>query len=176
MVWLTTRPPKPTLGPLKPFKNKVFKLRNKTPKRGACREGCSRLKTTPLAQDPGKRSLPGRPKNSISEDMPWRTARPGKAQRAASFRARQGSDRGKVLASASFHCVPALQLTWPRVALGPFLGHVADGCAAWGYTVASHDDEASVVANGDARTDAFYTVWGDGDGHSMPLSPTVKVR
>ena len=42
--------------------------------------------------------------------------------------------------------------------------------------MASHDDEAAVVANGDARTDAFYTIWGDGDGHSMPLSPTVRVR
>ena len=32
------------------------------------------------------------------------------------------------------------------------------------------------MANGDALTDAFCTVWGDGDGHSMPLSPAVRVR
>ena len=39
--------------------------------------------------------------------------------------------------------------------------------------MASRGDEATIVANGDARADAF---WGDGDGHSMPLSPTVRVR
>ena len=132
MVGLATRSPRPTLVPLEPFKNKVFKLRNKTPARGACREGRSRLEIIPSAQDPGKRSLLGRPKNSISEDMPWRIARPGKTRRATSFRARQDSDRGKELAAASFHRVPTLQLIWPRVTLGPFLGHVADGCAAWG--------------------------------------------
>ena len=42
--------------------------------------------------------------------------------------------------------------------------------------MASRDDDATIVANGDALTDAFCTVWGDGDGHSMPLSPTVRVR
>ena len=42
--------------------------------------------------------------------------------------------------------------------------------------MASCDDEATIVADGDALTDAFCTVWGDGDGHSMPLSPAVRVR
>ena len=42
--------------------------------------------------------------------------------------------------------------------------------------MASCDDKATVVVDGGALTDAFCTVWGDGDGHSMPLSPTVRVR
>ena len=42
--------------------------------------------------------------------------------------------------------------------------------------MASCDDEATLVADGDALTDAFCTVWGDGDGHLMPLSPAVRVR
>ena len=112
--------------PLEPFKNKVFKLKK---------------------QDPGKRSLPGRPlqaqdhpfvtrpwqeelarkaKHDISGDLPWRIARPGKARRVTSSRARQVNNRGKVQAAASFHYVPALQLIRPRVALGPFQVHVAD--------------------------------------------------
>ena len=57
---------------------------------------------------------------------------PGRTRRATSFRARQDSDPGEVLAGASLHCVPALQLIDPHVALAPFQGRVADGCAAWG--------------------------------------------
>ena len=42
--------------------------------------------------------------------------------------------------------------------------------------MASCDDEATLVADGDALTDAFCTVRGDGDGHLIPLSLAVKVR
>ena len=38
--------------------------------------------------------------------------------------------------------------------------------------MALHGDEATAVANGDARAGAFGV---DGDGHLMLLSPTVKV-
>ena len=78
-----------------------------------------------------------------------------------------------MLAGGSLRCVPTLQLIDPRVALGPFQGRVADGCAAWGDTMARHGDEATALANGDAWTGAFGV---DGDGHLMPLSPTIKVR
>ena len=36
---LAGRPPRSSVVPLEPFKNKVFKPRDKTPARGACREG-----------------------------------------------------------------------------------------------------------------------------------------
>ena len=101
-------------------KTKYTRQKIETPARGACREGRTRLKTVSPTRDPGKRSLPGRTEHGISEDSPWRIARPGKARRATSFQARQGSNRDKALAAASFHCVPALQLIWPDVALGPF--------------------------------------------------------
>ena len=42
--------------------------------------------------------------------------------------------------------------------------------------MASGDDKATVVADDGALTVTFCTVWGDGDGHSMPLSPAVRVR
>src|SRR6187399_1047440 len=66
------------------------------------------------------------------EGILWRTMRPGRTRGATSFRARQDRDPGKVLAGGSLRCVPTLQLIGPRVALGPFQGRVADGCAAWG--------------------------------------------
>ena len=113
-------------------KTKYTRQKIKTPASGACREGRARLKIITLTQDPGKRSLPGRPEDSISEDMPRRTLRPGRTRGATSFRARQDQDPGKVLAGGSLRCVPALQLIGPRVALGPFQGRVADDCAAWG--------------------------------------------
>ena len=117
---------------IKPFKNKVYKTED---------------------QDPGKWSLPGRPSQAqdyLTSTRPWQeelarktrrlhfrrhaSARraprqgpgSGKLQSPASFRARQGACRGEL------RCVPALQLIGPRVALGPFQGRVADGCAAWG--------------------------------------------
>ena len=42
--------------------------------------------------------------------------------------------------------------------------------------MASCGDKATIVVDGDALTDAFCTVWGDDDGHLMPLSPAVRVR
>ena len=91
---------------------------------------------------------------------------------------RQAPGPGKIKAPARclpgrLRCVPALQLIGPRVALRPFQGRVADGCAAWGGTVALHGGGSIAMANGDAWTDAFGV---NGDGHSMPLSPTIKVR
>ena len=144
--------------PLEPFKNKVFKLKK---------------------QGPGKRSLPGRPyqaqdyhfstrpwqeelarktKECALKDMPRRVVRPGRARGATSFGARQGQGPGKVLAGGSSHCVPALQLIWPRVALGALPGARGGRLCSLGYTVASRDDEATFVANGGALTDTFYTI------------------
>ena len=159
MVWLTTCPPKPTLVPLKPFKNKVFKLRNKTPARGACREGRTRLKVITLAQDPGKRSLPGRPRNTYLKRCLGASCAP------AGPGERQASGPGKVATPA--RCLPGKPMLCPSAPAhlatrrpGALPGARGRWLCSLGYTVASHDDEATVVANGDARTDAFYTVLG----------------
>ena len=129
--------PKTFLLDIKPFKNKVYKTED---------------------QGPGKWSLPGRPSQAqdyLTSTRPWqeelarRTRRlhfrrhasarraPRQGPGATSFRARQAPEPGKVKTPArclpgELRCVPALQLIGPRVALGPFQGRVADGCAAWG--------------------------------------------
>ena len=76
--------------PWSPFKNKVFKMKR---------------------QDPGKRSLPGRPLKTYQESLTRRALRPGKIRRATSFRTRQDDGRGKELAAGNPHFVPALQHT-----------------------------------------------------------------
>ena len=123
---------------IKPFKNKVYKTED---------------------QGPGKWSLPGRPSQAqdyLASTRPWqeelarKTRRfhyrrhapaqhaprqgPGsdKLQSPTSSRARQGQAPRQGACRGSLHCVPTLQLIGPRVTLGPLLGRVADGCAAWG--------------------------------------------
>ena len=81
---------------------------------------------------PRQEELAGKANQGISRNLPRRAARPGKTRRAMSFRARQDNDRGKALAAASHHSVPALQHIHQRVALGPFQAYVAGGCAASG--------------------------------------------
>src|SRR4051812_34584047 len=76
------------------FKNKVCKTedKDKAPARGSCRAKEARPRqeelagtTEPKHQDPGKRSLPGRPfqaQDHITRDTPRRYTRPGRARRA----------------------------------------------------------------------------------------------
>src|SRR3954464_6284236 len=110
----------------KAFKNKVCKTedQDKAPARGACRAKEARPRqeelagtTEPKHQDPGKRSLPGRPfqaqgycttrdpserglpgrlEDHITGDTPRRYTRPGGARGATSFRARQAPWPGKI--------------------------------------------------------------------------------
>src|SRR3954469_16781627 len=128
----------------KPFKNKVYKIRDR---------------------DPGKWSLPGRPfqaQERISEDTPRqgpgtdKASEPGELPAPTRSRPRQGTCRGEL------RCVPALQLTRPRVALGAIPGTRGGWLCSLGGTVALLGGEAIAVANGDAVTDAFGV---DGDGH-----------
>ena len=56
---------------------------------------------------------------------------------------------------------------------GALPGTRGEGLCSLGHTVAIHGDEATAVLKGEAWTDTFGV---DGDGHLMPLSPTVKVR
>src|SRR4051812_35037623 len=82
----------------------AFKTR--PPARGACRAKEARPRqeelagrTEPEHQDPGKRSLPGRPfqaQDYITGDTPRRYTRPGGARGATSFRARRAPWPGKV--------------------------------------------------------------------------------
>jgi len=143
-------------------------------------------------QGPGKRSLPGRPspyKTIQEQSIQDKRSRPrqvelagkavpgsrphlrrhapaGPGDRQASepgelpaptrSRPRQGTCRGEL------RCVPALQLTRPRVALGAIPGTRGGWLCSLGGTVALLGGEAIAVANGDAVTDAFGV---DGDGH-----------
>src|SRR3954468_979648 len=143
-------------------------------------------------QGPGKRSLPGRPSpykaiqgRSIQDKRSrprqvelagkgrsrLRTAsqktRPGRARGPASFRARRAPCPDKIKTPArhlpgELRCVPALQLTRPRVALGAIPGTRGGWLCSLGATVALLGGGAFAVANGDAVTDAFGV---DGDGH-----------
>src|SRR3954466_10660227 len=128
----------------KPFKNKVYKIRDR---------------------DPGKRSLPGKavpgPGPHLRRHAPAgpgdrQASEPGEPPAPTRSRPRQGICRGE------WRCVPALQLTRPRVALGAIPGTRGGWLCSLGGTVALLGGEAIAVANGDAVTDAFGV---DGDGH-----------
>ena len=83
---------------------------DKAPARGACREGQPRhLKELAVTRHASRR-------DPVSDKLPER----------------QDNDRGKALAAASYHSVPALQHIHQRVALGPFQARMAGGCAASG--------------------------------------------
>ena len=140
---------------MEPFKNKIFK---------------------PRRQDPGKRSLPGRPTKASQgtcRDAPRVLARPDE---------RQASGRDKTTTAArrlprqSYHPVPALQHIHQRVALGPFQARVAGGCAASGarwQAALTRLPSWQAVAS---LTVPFLHYLGDVDGHLMRLSPAVSVR
>ena len=154
------------MAPLEPFKNKVFKLRQ---------------------QGPGKRSLPGRTRpwqeelvgkanQGISRNLPRRATRPGKAWRGTSFRARQDNGRGKALAAAGGHSVPALQRIHQRVALRGFSGTHGGRLCSQGCAVACNADKIAIVAGGGTLNGPFLHCLGDANGHLLPLSPAVRVR
>ena len=158
------RPPRSTLFP--------YTTLFRSPARGACREGRTRLKVITLAQDPGKRSLPGRPRNTYLKRCLGASCAP------AGPGERQASGPGKITTPA--RCLPGKPTLCARAPAhlptrrpGALPGARGRRLCSLGHTVVSHGDEATAVANGEAWTDAFG---GDGDGHLMPLSPTVKVR
>ena len=124
--------PETFLVPTKPFKNKVYKSEDQGPGKRSLPGRPHQAQGYHFSTRPWQEELAGKAKEHIPQEMSRRIMRPGRTRRATSFRARQDCDPGKVLAGGSSRCVPALQLIWPRVALGPFQGHVADGCAAWG--------------------------------------------
>src|SRR3954471_7003693 len=90
-----------------------------TPASGVCREGRSRLKITSQEARLGAICAPAGPGERQASE-------PGKPPGPARSSPRQGTCPGELC------CVPALQLIEPRVALGPFQGRVAGGCAARG--------------------------------------------
>src|SRR4051812_16659207 len=82
---------------------------SKTSARGACREGRSRLKTTSQETRLGAICAPAGPGERQASE-------PGELPGPARSRPRQGTCRGEL------RCVPALQLTEPRVAPGGIPG------------------------------------------------------
>ena len=139
-------------------------------------------------QGPGKRSLPGRPTKAPARgacreghsrhtkkacrDAPRIPARPGE---------RQASGPDKTMAAAR-------RLPWQATTLYPrsststnvspwvLPGARGERLCSQGYAVASGDEEKAIVANGGAPNGHFLHCLGNSDGHSMTLSPAVRVR
>ena len=57
-----------------------------------------------------------------------------------------------------------------------FSGACGGSLCSQGYAVASGDEEEAIVANGGAPNGHFLHCLGNSDGHSMTLSPAVRVR
>ena len=127
-------------------------------------------------QDPGKRSLPRRPPKASQgtcRGAPRVPARPGE---------RQASGRDKTTAAARRLPWQATTL-YPRFSTstnvslwGPFQVRVAGGCAASGarwHAKLTRLPSWRAVA---PLTVLFLHCLGDTDGHLMPLSPAVRVR
>ena len=172
MAGFTTCSPRTVLVPMKPFKNKVYKSEDQGPGKRSLPGRRTRLKVITLAQDPGKRSLPGRPRNTYLKRCLGASCAP------AGPGERQASGPGKI--TTPTRCLPGKPTLCARAPAhlptrrpGALPGTRDRRLCSLGHTVASHGDEATAVANGEAWTDAFGS---DGDGHLMPLSPTVKVR
>ena len=133
----------------------------KAPARGACREGRTRLKVNILAQDPSKRSLPGRPRNTYLKRCLGASCAP------AGPGERQASGPGKITTPA--RCLPGRPTLCTRAPAhrptrrpGAYPGTRGGWLCSLGYTVALHGDGSIAVADGDARAGAFGV---DGDGH-----------
>ena len=154
-------------------KTKYTSKKIKAPASGACREGRPRLKTITLSTSPWQEELARKTRrlhlrrHASAQHAPRQGPRSDKLQGPARSRPRQGACRGELTLCAR---APAHR---PTRRPGVLPGTRGGWLCSLGDTVASRGDEPVVVANGDARADTF---WGDGDGHSMPLSPTVWVR
>ena len=126
----------------------------KTPARGACREGQPRHLNELAATRHASRQGP------VSDKLPDATRQ----------RPRQGTCRGKrpLCTHAPAHPPTCRSGTLPGVRGGRLC---SQGCA-----VASGADKVAVVANGGVPDGPLLHYLGDADGHLMPLSPAVRVR
>src|SRR6187399_3140549 len=118
---------------MKPFKNKVYKTED---------------------QGPGKRGLPGRPRNTYLKRCLGASCAP------AGPGERQASGPGKITTPA--RCLPGKPTLCahapahlPTRRPGALPGTRGGRLCSLGYTMASCDDEATFMADGDALTDAF---------------------
>ena len=154
-------------------KTKYTRQRIEAPASGACQEGRPRLKTIIFNTRPWQEELARKTRrqhirrHASAHPAPRQDPGSDKLPGPARSRPRQGACRGKPALCAR---APAHR---PTRRPGALPGTRGGRLCSLGHTVASHGDEATAVANGEAWTDAFG---GDGDGHLMPLSPTVKVR
>ena len=155
----------PSLFKLLPFKNKVLtektrprqeKLagKDKTPARGACREGHPRHLKELAAARLAPRQGP------VSDKLPDATRQ----------RSRQGACRDKL---PPYTRAPAHP---PTCRPGALPGARGKRLCSQRCTVASGADKITVVANGGVPDGPFLHCLSDTDGHLMPLSPAVRVR
>ena len=127
---------------------------DKTPARGACREGHPRHFKELAAGHHASRQGP------VSDKLPDATRQ----------RSRQGACRGKppVYARAPAHPPMCRSGTLPGVRGGRL-------CSQW-CAVACDADKIAIMASGGAPDGPFLHCLGDTDGHLMPLSPAIRVR
>ena len=134
---LAGRPPRSSMAPLEPFKNKVSKSRR---------------------QGSGKRSLPGRPTKASQgtcRDTPRVPARPGERQ--ASGRDKTTTAARRLPWQAATLC-PRSSASTNVSPWGPFQARVAEGCAASGkrwHAMLARSPSWRTVA---PLTVLFYTV------------------
>ena len=151
-------PPRSFAIPITAIQEQSVNREDKAPAREACREG----------QDPGKRSLPGRPTKALQEtcrDAPRVPARPGERQACGCDKTATAARR---LPRRSHHSAPTLQRIRRRVAAGSLLVHVADSCAAKQCEVASEDDKETIVAIGGTPNGRFLHCLSDQTGIKCP--------
>ena len=151
---LAGRPPRSSVVPLEPVKNKVFKPRDKTPARGACREGQPRHVKELAATCHVSRQGP------VSDKLPGATRQ----------RPRQGACRGRLPLYTRAPAHP------PTCRPGTFPGTRGKRLCGQQCAVASDADKIAIMASGGVPDGPFLHCLGDADRHLMPLSPAVRVR
>src|SRR3954469_17682617 len=142
---------------------------DKAPARGACREGHSRHKTPA-----GGACREGQPRHlkelAATRHVSRRGPVSGKPPDATRQRPRQGVCCGKLPLRTHAPAHP------PTCRSGTIPGVRGGRLCSQRYAVASGADKIAIVANGGVPDGPFFALFGDADGHLMPLSPAVRVR
>ena len=170
---LAGRPPRSSVVPLEPFKNKVFKPRRQGPGKrslpgrpakalqGTCRDA---PRVPARRQGPSKRSLPGIPTKAYQGPVSDKLPDPTRQQ------PRQGACRGRL--PLCTHAPAHPPTCRPRA----FPGTCGERLCSQRCAVASDTDKIAIVASGGVPDGPFLHYLCDTDGHLMPLSPAVRVR
>ena len=134
---LAGRPPRSSVAPLEPFKNKVLKPRDKTRARGACREGQPRhLEELAATRHASRQGL-------VSDKLLDATRQ----------RTRQGACRGRLPLCTHAPAHP------PTCHPGVLPGAHGERLCSQRCEVASDADKITIVAIGGVPDDPFCTIW-----------------